>query len=304
MRGITGVSGAGPIFKSIMLELHRNQSVSWYKIPSSIQPITVDPHTGKQLSSSHPKFHLGINTYAQKSATPLSASDSDYYSTGKGYLDNTYRSWLNKNPNKAFTSKRLALSTRNLRIISPSDSSRFLLDPDLPNNGKFLALKSNSANLTQWRSDTLEIITRENLPVVILKPGIHKLTATDRHTPRIQHDRIHRQKLIILLSRPRIRLFTEYFINILDELPRATFALVFFEEYITQGFPVFISRCLYIFPDSGVRSSAFQRGGEFPILGMIDPTVKAHAFLGLFFPLMSLLNLHGTMLIQHEREIN
>ncbi len=109
---------------------------------------------------------------------------------------------------------------------------------------------------------------------------------------------------MILLSRLRIRLFTEYFINILDELPRTTFTLVFFEEDITQGFPVFISGGLYTFPDSGVRSSAFQRGGEFPILGMINPTVKAHAFLGLFFPLMSLLNLHETMLTQCEREIN
>ncbi len=165
-----------------MLELHRNQDPNWYPIPASIQSITVDPHTGKQLSSNHPRFHLAINTYAQKNDIPLSASDSDYDSTGRVYLDNTYQSWLNKNPNKAFTSNRLALATRNLRIISPSDSSRFLLDPDLPNNGKFLTLKSNSANLTQWKSDTLEIITRENLPVVILKPGTHKLTATDSHT--------------------------------------------------------------------------------------------------------------------------
>jgi hypothetical protein len=89
---------------------------------------------------------------------------------------------MDKNPNQAFTSNKLAHDIQNLRIISPSNSSHFLLDPDLPNNGKFLALKSNSGNRTQWKSETLEITTRENLPVVILKPGTHKLTATDSQT--------------------------------------------------------------------------------------------------------------------------
>jgi hypothetical protein len=67
---------------------------------------------------------------------------------------------------------------------------------------------------------------------------------------------------------------------------------------------MFIGGCLYIFPDRWVTSGAFQRGGEFPILGMIDPAVEAHAFIGLFLPLMSLLNLHNVMLMHCEHEIN
>ncbi len=49
------------------------------------------------------------------------------------------------------------------------------------------------------------------------------------------------------------------------------------------------------FPFSGVTPGAFEGGCEFPFFGVINATVKAEAFIGIFFPFMSLLNLHVAM---------
>jgi len=182
MRGITGVSGAGPIFHAVMRELHRTKKTQWYKKPSTITEVTIDPHTGKQLTPENPRYHLGIRTLAPLSNQPPIASESDYDIKGRVYLNNTYSKWLEKNPQRPFAPNKLALATKNLRIITPSHQSRFLLDPDLPSNGKYLTLKSNSANKTKWISDTLEITLRNNHPTATLKPGKHKLTVIDGYT--------------------------------------------------------------------------------------------------------------------------
>lgn len=182
MRGITGVSGAGPLFHSIMSELHRNKTPHWYEKPSSITSVNIDPNTGKQLPPEHPRYPLSISTLAPISTQPPIASTSDYDENGRVYLDNTYTNWLKNNPQLPFTANKRSLATKNLRIITPTHNSKFLLDPDLPSRGKFLTLKSNSSNKTQWISSSLKITHRNNQPTAILKPGKHKLTVIDSYT--------------------------------------------------------------------------------------------------------------------------
>lgn len=184
MRGISGVTGAGPIFKSIMLELHKHQPPTWYEKPDSIQAVSIDQHTGKQLLPTHPRYTLAIQTYSLKSDLPELADDSHYDHQGRIYLDNTYSTWLKNHPHQSqtFASNQLQLATRNLRIISPTHGSTFLLDPDLPNQGKFLTLKSSSSNQTKWKSETLQIIHRNNQHSATLIPGKHKITVIDGYT--------------------------------------------------------------------------------------------------------------------------
>ncbi len=53
----------------------------------------------------------------------------------------------------------------------------------------------------------------------------------------------------------------------------------------------------YFLPDGRAASFTFHGGGEFPCFGVVDATVEADAFISVFFPLVSLLDLHVAMVM-------
>src|SRR5246127_2934739 len=55
MRGITGVTGAAPIFREVMLHMHEERGASWYQEPSGIEHCYIDPLTGRRVSSEQPR---------------------------------------------------------------------------------------------------------------------------------------------------------------------------------------------------------------------------------------------------------
>jgi len=177
MKGISGVTGAGPIFQQIMLALHKTQTPTWFEKPAAIHTYNIDPHTGKELSPSHPRYPL-----AEKLSLlhpPTKASESDYDSQMKPYLDQRFDPWLETATDK-FAKKRHIKNTAPLEhfhILSPADNATYLLDPDIPNNGKHLTLTTNTPN-AHWTSQTLTI--HQN--TVTLTPGKHTLTAQNPTT--------------------------------------------------------------------------------------------------------------------------
>ena len=182
MKGISGVTGAGAVFHSVMTRLHRDHTPQWFEKPEKISRISVDPHTGKILSPDHPRYPQAISVYTPTTSTPLLASDEDY-KDGKVYLDNRYDQWLAKHPNKPFLSNKFNEQIPNLRILSPSNRTTFLLDPDLPSKGNRLELKANTNNALIWKSETLEIeYPTGRSPVAILTEGEHEITIKDPHT--------------------------------------------------------------------------------------------------------------------------
>ncbi len=182
MRGITGVTGAGAIFKKIMLKLYQHKATSKFKTPPNITKIIIDPHTGKILPKNHPRYPIAITTYAPIDLLPPTSLKSDYSPDSKIYLNNLYRDWLATHPNKPFICNNLPNQGYHLHILSPANQSQYLLDPDLPNQGKFLPLSSNSHNPTSWKSDTLTITQHHGTPTAILTPGTHTITVTDTIT--------------------------------------------------------------------------------------------------------------------------
>lgn len=183
MRGISGVSGAGPVFKATMLRLHRDHPPTWFKRPAAMMVCHIDPHTGKR----HPKAtEKTLRLTLPVTHVPLPSRKSDYDDKGRVYLDERYSGWLAKEADKAqFVASDTQHSTLDiqqtpLRILSPSREAEYLLDPDLPDNGTHLLLKTDFPGKVTWISETLTISRDGSQYTATLTPGKHTLTARDQ----------------------------------------------------------------------------------------------------------------------------
>lgn len=178
MKGVSGVSGAGPVFQKLMLALHKTTRPSWLEKPEGVSEVYVDPATGKQLPKNHERYPLAIHTYAKTRYMPELATRSDYSNDGKIYLDVRYNDWLAENPDVPYAPSNSRDTPEPMRILSPARDATYLLDPDLPDNGAYLPLISNDPTSTEWRCDTLRIITHNGKPTAILTAGVHTITAS------------------------------------------------------------------------------------------------------------------------------
>ena len=177
MRGISGVTGAGAIFQQTMLRLHRDKQPSWFTEPVNMISCHIDNHTGKRLSEA------GMNTVTlilpkDRIPTPAQASDKD--NEQRVYLDETYKDWLVKHGDKSrfqlIDQQPTNQSNQVLQILSPSVGAEYLLDPDLPNMGNRLILKTNYLGDYHWSCETLTLETNNGETTATLKPGKHTIT--------------------------------------------------------------------------------------------------------------------------------
>ncbi|MCU0796913.1 MAG: penicillin-binding protein 1C [Akkermansiaceae bacterium] len=189
MQGITGVAGAGPIFRATMLHLHPGDPTPWPDRPDGIIDVPIDPRNGKRLppGSAHARMES-----CPTDSVPLPASNSDYDAQGRAYLDATYAEWLSSEHNHrrgdfALAPDRPAESP--LRILAPRPDSIYLLDPELPNGGR-LRLATNLPGLAQWQCETLTLLPTTPEPTAILSPGEHVLIVTDPRSGETQDIRI------------------------------------------------------------------------------------------------------------------
>ena len=190
MQGITGVAGAGPIFRAAMLHLHANHATPWPEPPEGLVEITIDPRNGKRTT--HPTRHSRTET-CPVDAVPLPASDGDYDAQGRAYLDATYAEWLASSHNQRRGDLTLAPgrpAESPLRILAPRPGTTYLLDPELPNGGR-LRLATNLPGLAKWHCETLTILATTPEPTVLLSPGNHVLLATDPRTGHTRQVPIH-----------------------------------------------------------------------------------------------------------------
>lgn len=184
MKGISGLTGAGPIFHRSMLRLHRSQKPSWFPRPDGLVNITIDPRTGKSITPEPNKNHSS-DDIAPSERIPAYATAADYDSAGKAQLDPIYAEWFGSRHNTRRHELTMTLtdSTREkLRIISPADQSVFLLDPEIPSGSDRLRPVTNLPGKTRWESPTLRIEPSAPEPIIHLTIGTHTLTATDPST--------------------------------------------------------------------------------------------------------------------------
>lgn len=197
MKQLSGVAGAGPIFHRSMLRLHREHKPSWLPLPNGVVRITIDPRTGKRLTSATSPGISPQNEWCRFDRLPPVASSADYDSEGRALLDSSYAEWFARPETKRernYAIRNDLPAAEPLRILAPRPDATYLLDPELPNGGK-LRIATNLPGLAQWSSSTLTILPTTPEPTILLAPGTHQIEATDPRTKATQRLVIHVQSL-------------------------------------------------------------------------------------------------------------
>ncbi len=187
MQGVSGVTGAGPIFRDIFTYLDTRQRQSWPARPSSLVEVRVDSLTGLPV----PKEWLGRRTAVlekfRAEAAPREPELDRYDHEGRVLLPPLYAQWLAGPDNwlgndaaVAPAGHRISEENAGLRILCPLPGATFLLDPDLPGNGQRLPLRTNrNFGGVLWKSPTLAIREEEGKVYAQLLEGRHELEVTD-----------------------------------------------------------------------------------------------------------------------------
>jgi penicillin-binding protein 1C len=175
MRGVTGVTGAAPIFREIMLHLQAQHGSSWYRTPGGIGRCRIDPLTGREVTKDNPRAVEEIF-----SSRPELARAEDYDSANRVRLPAEYQGWLESNQNTSIPVLRA--STKSLRILQPAPGSFYFLDPDLPAKDQRLQLSAESSGSLEWKSPSLDCRVDDNKVTVLLREGKHEIVAHDTTT--------------------------------------------------------------------------------------------------------------------------
>jgi penicillin-binding protein 1C len=182
MEQVSGVTGAAPMLHEMFMELHRRFGTSWYARPDGLVECRVHPITGKRLRS---QTSGGLNEKFLAACLPEVESPADYDSLGRVRLPETYRDWFASGENGLGDQAVIDLSPGKqlaARIITPLPGTVFFLDPDLPDQGRRLNLRTEGLANPQWLSSSLPITNGVRETIAWLAPGKHELRAVDRLT--------------------------------------------------------------------------------------------------------------------------
>ncbi|MGD9420051.1 MAG: transglycosylase domain-containing protein [Verrucomicrobiota bacterium JB025] len=197
MKGISGVDGAGPVFRRTMLRLHRDHQPTWFPRPAGITEITIDPRTGHLLPDP-PNSPHATRDIAESKHLPPAASATDYAPDGKALVPPSYAAWFHSTQNQRHSELALestAIAAEPLKIITPAEGATFLLDPEIPSGSGTLRPVTNLPGTARWTCPTLRIEPAKPEPVIHLTPGTHTLTATDPRNGRSRHITFHVETL-------------------------------------------------------------------------------------------------------------
>ncbi|MCE9520241.1 MAG: penicillin-binding protein 1C, partial [Verrucomicrobia bacterium] len=183
MENVSGVTGAGPIFRDIFLHLRASSGTSWFDAPTGIVHAKIDPRTGHQLPDSGMVVRMSRPEIFLGGALPVPAKSEDYEAeTGRAFLSDEYARWISQGDHwlvGLVCVRPSSNSSRPPRILSPVDGSVVFLDPDLSDGGRRMLLQSQEGMAVNWSSLTLRIEGNDGAPMAWLVPGRHEITATD-----------------------------------------------------------------------------------------------------------------------------
>ncbi len=194
MQGVSGVTGSAPILADLFaLVRERFGRSAWHEIPPGLEPVRIDPRTGKRLTPQSPAVRLSRSERLTADQFPLAATADDYDTQGCALLPPEYAAWTASRDNWLGNLVTSAPSppveqaagllppnpgTPTTRILQPLDGAVYHLDPDLPNQGRQLRLRSThdgDPNLV-WSSPTLTLDHQAPRWTALLTPGDHLLT--------------------------------------------------------------------------------------------------------------------------------
>jgi penicillin-binding protein 1C len=130
MRGITGVTGAAPIFREIMLKLRDRYGTSWYQAPAGIEHCWIDPLTGHRVSQGQPRAVDEIYAFSPEPAHP-----EDYDAAGRVRLPEEYWAWAGSDQNTLGILLEGKPSAKHLRILEPASGGFYYFDREFTSRG-------------------------------------------------------------------------------------------------------------------------------------------------------------------------
>jgi len=181
MQDVSGVTGAGPIFRDVMLHLHEKHPATWFAMPKGIVRARIDPRTGKRLTPQAPAARVSREEFFVATKLPPLAQAGDYDARGRAILPHEYAGWIGSNANWLGDLVTTAESDARpvLRITNPIPGTVVILDPDIRNRGSRLLLQVAGSTQARWSCKTLEIRNEGVHAFAILKPGRHEMEVRD-----------------------------------------------------------------------------------------------------------------------------
>lgn len=180
MHGITGVTGAGPLMHEVMVHLHEQRGTSAFARPEGITEHRIQPLTGRLAAGGDSGAVMEKCLWAPESAHAI-----DFDVQGRVVLPAEYAPWINSSQNTLGSLVTCATNAPELRILQPPPGATYFLDPDLPANAQWVALRAVAPGDIAWSCDSLPCEQAGNRQrVQLLKAGKHVITARDTTTGR------------------------------------------------------------------------------------------------------------------------
>jgi penicillin-binding protein 1C len=203
MRGVSGVTGAGPIFRDIFTYLDAQERQTWYPQPDQVEMAAVDDLTGYLIPQERPMKREPHEEKFHRNHLPGIAPAGQYDAAGRVLLPQAFAAWLESSDN--WLGNVVAMAPENsplnqvsapLRMQIPLHGTTYLLDPDLTEQGQVLFLKANApASELTWSSETLILSNQPQRPQVRLQPGDHTLKVESTRTKEVRTATIHVRRL-------------------------------------------------------------------------------------------------------------
>ena len=193
---LSGALGAGPIFHEIMVHLHPDKTTKWFAKPDGIVEKKIDLLNGLEVNPALPFTPQRTGKeFFRKTRVPRLGEKEDYSSDGKTLLPLIYNTWWREKGASLESFAAISVSDRLnedpdallFRIVSPLPGTVAFLDPDLPSRGQRFPLRiaGTGSEEIEWACESLDIVSRADRNWVVLEPGHHEISATDRATGRV-----------------------------------------------------------------------------------------------------------------------
>lgn len=197
MQQISGVTGAAPIWRDILLHLHEASPATWYEEPKDIRRARIDPRTGRRLTAQSPPSRLSREELFIAGSLPPAAMRGDYDDRGRALMPPEFAKWVSSSDNwlgDLVTCADQGSAAPTWRIAHPIPGTVIRLDADLPGGGRRLLLETEPQVPVRWRCESLSVQRDGGQAYVLLRAGRHEFIAQDpasgevKRTHVIVHD--------------------------------------------------------------------------------------------------------------------
>jgi penicillin-binding protein 1C len=193
MQQVSGVTGAAPIWRDILLHLHEANPSTWFLEPKDIRRARIDPRTGRQLTAQSPPSRLSREELFIAGSLPPAAMRGDYDDRGRALLPPEFAKWVRSSDNwlgDLVTCAEQGSAAPTWRIAHPIPGTVIQLDADLPGRGMRLLLETEPQVPVQWRCESLPVRHDGGQAYVLLRAGRHEFIAHDAASGEVKRTHV------------------------------------------------------------------------------------------------------------------